>query len=114
MFLKEIKLKRMLIFCGLLASSTNVFAACSNIACTGKVTELYLRDIDDVFVRVDQDLTALDCSPHGDKYITVLGTHKNADKIYAALLAAKAQNTTVKLRIRQGTSNCAVDYVQVF
>ena len=89
-------------------------AACNDIFCDGLITEIYLRNADSVHVRIDQDISPLNCAPLGERYITLSGTNKNADRIYSGLLTAKSTKTRVRLRIVENPANCIIDYVRIY
>ena len=94
--------------------SLNSFAACNEAACTGKVVEFYLRNSEDIYIKMGEDISPLQCEPIGGKYITLEGSHKNGNEIYSALLAAKTINSDVTLRIVKNSTNCSIDYVQAY
>lgn len=93
---------------------------CSSKACTGVIKSFYLRDAEFIHVRLDpvykvgKEISNLNCALQGDKYFTVLHTHKNYREVYSALLSAKATQSDVTLRIVEGSVGCEINYIVAY
>jgi hypothetical protein len=91
--------------------SSTATADCGAKSCTSKIAELYFRNVDRVFIKVSDDISALNCEPYGGEYITLEASHINFQPIYSALLASKSMKGEVVLRVAQGSKDCVIDYV---
>lgn len=103
---------RKLVFGFLLFSGLqNTYAACTTTACTGRITMLYV-DTAVVHIKMDQNMSALDCNLLGGAYIGLEPNHPSYDQIYSLLLASHMANKdNVKIRISEYGTDCKVSYV---
>lgn len=106
------------IFCCLMLSGASAYATCGTTTCSDvKITKLYISDGGVTNIEtsgVETDLT--NCVPVSNKYFRLFNTHSNADKIYAALLAAYLNDLNVRLRAKDtagNTGECEIWYAVI-
>jgi len=87
------------------------YAACSVNRCTGKISFIYINE-SSIRVRMDQDMTALNCTLSEGKYATLRAGHPFREEIYKTLLAGHvAENPNMSIRISESTNGCRIQYI---
>ena len=103
-------MKRFLTAVALLACSSIAFAGCTTKACTGKVSKLYVN-ASKIYVKMNQDMTKLNCSLVSGAYATLKADHPHKEEIYSLLLAGHtSKNSNIGIRISEGSSECSISY----
>jgi hypothetical protein len=88
-------------------------AACSTVACTGKISTLLLTSSGEVRVKLDQPMSTMNCTLLSGEYAVLKAEHANRDEIYALLLAAHMTGTDgVQVRIVENSPDCEITYVR--
>lgn len=94
--------------------ATSVYAGCTTKACSAvKVTRLYLTAGGTLYVGTNGDETNLNCQAPGNSYMSLQSSDVGKNAMYAALLAAKASDNLVTIRIQEGTNDCRILYTTI-
>jgi len=101
----------------LAAMSTSLYGACTSLACTGKITELYMTAGGTLYVGTDGDEKTLNCAAGAGNggvsnvYMSLKEGDVGKNAMYSLLLTAKTTGKSVTIRIQEGTPDCRVLYV---
>lgn len=86
-------------------------AECSNVWCTGKITELYTHsDNNIVYIGTDGDETLLSCSPSENKFIVLSPAQPLFKELYSSLLSAALSEKVFQIRVNSDGGACRVVY----
>ena len=86
---------------------------CASWGCTSTIDELYTTANGDVYIRTPLDETQANCTVHTGSHFVLSADSQNFKEIYSSLLAAYVSNSTIQLRIVEGSSNCRISYVRL-
>lgn len=88
------------------------WAGCGTYACDNVTLKtIHVQAGDNIYIEIHQDTASLNCTRVDGRYLTLQASDTNADKIYAMLLSAQAAGKAVgRLRIVEGSGNCALAY----
>lgn len=102
------------IACAFLAAfSSPAWATCGTNACSNNtIVRLYVSTDNNIYVKISDNLTPLNCAPLQDEYLTLRRSDPNSDSIYSMLLTSQAMNRILtRIRIVEGSSGCTISYV---
>ncbi len=88
--------------------------SCDADRCQASVKTLYPHENGNVYVEVDANMNALDCTLNQGKYIVLEDDHLRHSEIYSMLLTAIVANRQMVVRITNGSSNCKLSYTQLY
>lgn len=94
--------------------ATPAQAACTAINCSNVTVEFLFifADDPDIRIKLDADLTPLNCSPSGGQYLMLHGDSLNKKEIFSALLTASASGEPLRsIRIIENSNDCEVWYI---
>lgn len=104
-------LPKILIFTFLLIAGQYSYAACNSTHCTGKVSFIFINQ-DAIRVKMNQDMSQLNCELSGDQYLTLKSSHPFLGEIYKTLLAAHlSQNPEFTVRVTEFSQGCDITYI---
>lgn len=103
------------IACGFLVSlSSPAWAACGTLACPDVIVQrLNPHTNGNAYVKIDADISSLDCTPTSAGYLTLVRSDPNSDWIYATLLTAITANggKLENIRVVAGSAGCVISYI---
>ena len=101
----------------IISLNTASYAACSGMACSEvKIEELYPTNGFTYITTDGIEANLTNCVPISSKFIKLLNSHSNADKIYSLLLSAALADREVYIRTNTTTGNtgeCTINYVKL-
>ncbi|WP_311270684.1 hypothetical protein [Sphingobium sp. WCS2017Hpa-17] len=107
-------MKFLRIACAFLSAlSAPAWAACGTNACNNvTIVRLYVSTDNNIYVKISDNITPLNCAPLQDEYLTLRRSEPNSDAIYSMLLTSQAMNRILtRIRIVEGSGGCTVAYV---
>lgn len=87
-------------------------ASCLATGCTGKIVELLVTTDDSTLVKLEGDMSKLNCSLVSKVFMTLPGESKKFDAVYSALLTAYAVGKEISVRIEEESDNCRILYIK--
>ena len=101
----------------LLTQQAYASGSCIANACTAKLTQLFIHENTSVYLKVDADMSVLDCVTPSGGGIVLKQSNPLHDELYSALLSAYMNQSTIKVRaaVRADNSNqnqvCELRYI---
>ncbi|WP_444956781.1 hypothetical protein [Microbulbifer sp. ZKSA002] len=97
-----------------LFSNFALAGSCGANTCSGNITVLYPQgDSSDIYIELDADMSSLNCTLVGGRYITLTKGNGLHSEIYSMLLSASIAQKSLKFRVEENTSNCELIYTQL-
>ena len=97
----------------LLTLSSTAYAAnyCASSGCDSTISSLYVQADGNIFVGTDADETLANCTTVSSVYLTLTPSSTNNKELYSTLLAAFMADRAIYIRIVEGSTNCAIQYI---
>lgn len=101
----------------LMASQVSVAGSCSANVCTAKLTQLFIHENTNVYMKVDAQMGVLDCVIPSGGGIVLRKANPLHSELYSALLSAYMNQSTIRLRaaVRSDAGNndqeCELRYI---
>jgi len=87
-------------------------AECTPTGCAdARVLQLYTEANGNVYVQLSGTMSNLNCTLVSGIFVTLVPTSSRFKEIYANLLAAQLTDRTLSVRIADGSSGCAISYI---
>ena len=84
---------------------------CASWGCDATIARLYVQADGNIFVGTDADETLANCTTVSNVYFTLTPSSTNNKEIYSTLLAAFMADRAISIRIVEGSTNCAIQYI---
>jgi len=102
----------------LLFSAINVNAECTANGCNADqadpIKRIYLAADGVIYVEAPLGKENLDCTLAEGRYMALKSSHLLFNEIYSTLLSAVIANKKLFVRIKNGSANCEIAYVQLY
>lgn len=105
--------KFFLVFLLIIGFNSNINAEtniCSSSGCISKIEVFYVISSGKLYIGTPLDEKLANCTPVSGVYFTLSQT-STSEMIFSTLLSAYMSNSTVQLRIKEGSDNCEISYV---
>ena len=93
------------------AMTISSYAACNVDSCTGKVEKLFMTATGTLYVGMEGDEGALNCTSPAGVYMSLKEGDVGKNAMYSLLLTAKTTGKSLTVRAQTGSSDCRVLYV---
>ena len=93
-------MKKSIILLTLMLTAFNLMAAgtCNTNSCTAKLTQLFIHQDTKIYLKVDADMTVLDCVAPAGGGIELTEANPRYNELYSALLSAYMSDATIRVR----------------
>ena len=93
------------------ALSVSSYAVCNADSCTGKVDRLFMTATGTLYVGMEGNEGALNCTAPAGVYMSLKEGDVGKNAMYSLLLTAKTTGKSITVRPQAGSSDCRVLYV---
>jgi hypothetical protein len=95
--------------------STASYAGCDANGCTSKISNLYVTGNGDIYLKPSDTANGkVTCTLAENTYFTLERSHVSFSELYAMALAAKISDRSIRMRIKNNSTNCGIAYFMMY
>lgn len=109
-------MKRLFCLMTFVLSCEAALADCNSTFCTTTIDRIHNTNLPDgvVHIQIADSIAPLSCTAEQGVFLSLKTSHPLFDEIYSTLLAATIANSYVRVSTEANSSDCKVNYVQLF